>query len=117
MEKLIGRIGEKAILQETFASSGVDLVAIYGRWRVGKTFLVHSVFEKNIVFEFSGSHGASTKIQLQNFVREMEKVTGIILPLAVPTDWAETLMQVQTWLPPCNHFRIGGFVDDQKCRQ
>ena len=98
MEKLIGRMGEKAILQETFASSGVELVAIYGRRRVGKTFLVHSVFEKNIVFEFSGSHGASAKIQLQNFAREMEKVTGITLPLAVPADWAEALMQLQTWL-------------------
>src|SRR4051812_5064101 len=98
MEKLIGRASEKAILQEAYASSSVELIAIYGRRRVGKTFLVHSLFEKNTVFEFSGSHGASTKTQLQNFSREMEKVSGTTLPLAVPSDWGEAFMRLQTWL-------------------
>jgi hypothetical protein len=100
MEKLIGRVKEKAILQQAFASPSVELVAIYGRRRVGKTFLVHSIFEKNMIFAFSGSHGNSTKEQLHNFSREMTRVAGITLPLAVPADWGEAFMQLQTWLSP-----------------
>ncbi len=98
MEKLIGRVKEKDILQQAFVSPSVELVAIYGRRRVGKTFLVTSLFEKNMVFEFSGSHGASTKDQLHNFSREITRVAGSMLPLAAPADWGEAFMQLQTWL-------------------
>ena len=99
MEKLIGRIKEQAILKEAFDSRAVELVAVYGRRRVGKTFLVHSLFEKNTVFEFSGSAGASTKSQLQNFAREFQKAAGTTLPLAGPNDWSEAFAQLQAWLP------------------
>lgn len=44
MEKLKGRAREKAILQQAFISASPELVAIYGRRQVGKTFLVHSVY-------------------------------------------------------------------------
>lgn len=98
MEKLIGRTMETAILRDAFASPDVELVAIFGRRRVGKTFLVHSVLEKETVFEFSGSHGASTKMQLQNFARELQKAAGMPLPLAVPSDWGQAFMQLQSWL-------------------
>lgn len=98
MEKLIGRITESAILRQAFASQDVELVAIYGRRRVGKTFLIHSLFENNKVFEFSGSHGASTKAQLQNFSRELEKAAGATLPLAVPANWGEAFMKLRSWL-------------------
>jgi len=38
MEKLVGRVVEKKILEDVLASSGAELVAMYGRRRVGKTF-------------------------------------------------------------------------------
>jgi len=39
METVIGRLEEKKILNQVLLSSGPELVAIYGRRRVGKTFL------------------------------------------------------------------------------
>lgn len=53
-----------------------------------------------MAFEFSGSHNASTKVQLQNFAREMTRVSGSPLPLAVPADWGEAFAQLQTCLSP-----------------
>ena len=40
MEKLVGRIQEKKILEDALASTGAELIAIYGRRRIGKTFLI-----------------------------------------------------------------------------
>jgi uncharacterized protein len=38
MEKLVGRIQEKKILENALVSTSAELVAIYGRRRIGKTF-------------------------------------------------------------------------------
>ncbi len=40
MEQLVGRIREKMILENALASSGAKLIAIYGRRRIGETFLI-----------------------------------------------------------------------------
>ncbi|MCF8298471.1 MAG: ATP-binding protein, partial [Saprospiraceae bacterium] len=48
-------------------SNKAELIAVYGRRRIGKTFLVRSVYEKHIQFEFSGIYNISLKQQLNNF--------------------------------------------------
>jgi hypothetical protein len=73
MEKLIGRTEEQKILEKFIRSSEAELLAEYGRCRVGKTFLIHAVFEKQISFEFSGIHGIGMKEQLQNFSFALKK--------------------------------------------
>jgi len=49
--KLIGRKFEKKVLQEAITSAEAEMVAVVGRRRIGKTFLINSVYEKEIVFE------------------------------------------------------------------
>jgi uncharacterized protein len=71
MELLIGRIAERKILEEVLASPSSELLAIYGRRRVGKTFLIRSVFQKQLIFELSGVHHANATEQLLNFSRSM----------------------------------------------
>jgi len=44
MEKIIGRDDELAKLAEIAGSGRPEFVAVYGRRRVGKTFLVRSAF-------------------------------------------------------------------------
>jgi AAA+ ATPase superfamily predicted ATPase len=51
---LVGRIEERKILDHALLSSGAELIAMYGRRRIGKTFLIRSVYEKYIRFEFTG---------------------------------------------------------------
>lgn len=71
MEKLIGREEEKAILQETLKSKAPELIAIFGRRRIGKTFLVRRTLSKEIVFEFTGTKDVSAAQQLANFVKAL----------------------------------------------
>ena len=63
MEKLVGRIQEKKIIEDALASTGAELIAIYGRRRIGKTFLIRSVYKKYIKFESTGVHNATMQEQ------------------------------------------------------
>lgn len=64
---LVGREKERGILERVLDSESSELVAVLGRRRVGKTFLIHSVFEGKIRFETSGVKNATLREQLGNF--------------------------------------------------
>jgi len=51
---LIGRKNEISILQNALKSNKPELIAVYGRRRIGKTFLIRNVYKNYIQFEFSG---------------------------------------------------------------
>ena len=53
-KKIIGRKNEVLLLKELITSSKAEFVAIYGRRRIGKTYLVKNVYAENISFEFTG---------------------------------------------------------------
>lgn len=100
MEKLVGRKDEKQILENALSSNSAELIAVFGRRRVGKTFLVRSVFEKHIVFEFSAVHNANMREQLEGFSKAFKKAMNIPLALAVPTNWLEAFEQLENFLTP-----------------
>jgi AAA+ ATPase superfamily predicted ATPase len=99
METIIGREEEKSLLAHLIQSGDSELVAIYGRRRVGKTFLIHNVFQKQLVFEFSGIHNATLNQQLENFSQALSKVTGN-LPLAKPGSWIQAFGMLTGYLTP-----------------
>jgi uncharacterized protein len=88
MEKeLIGREPEKAILQKALASKEAELVAVVGRRRIGKTYLVRAVCATHICFEVAGLQNSSTKKQLKNFYFQMEACFSKAPEGGVPEDW------------------------------
>ncbi|ULT43349.1 ATP-binding protein [Niabella defluvii] len=76
MSKLIGRKYETDLLQESFHNSSSELIAIYGRRRVGKTFLIREFYKKHLVFEISGLYNGNMNDQIKNFTNEIHKKTG-----------------------------------------
>jgi uncharacterized protein len=86
MENLIGRIKEKALLQEALASPQAELIAVYGRRRVGKTHLIRSVFEKNGLIELTGLNNVSMNEQLDNFSLTISKTFKIPM-YSTPQNW------------------------------
>lgn len=65
---LAARKKECIFLQEVLESEKAEFIAIYGRRRVGKTYLINQFFQnKGIFFELTGRKGASRKGQLYNF--------------------------------------------------
>ena len=92
MEKIIGRKEEQSILERVYKTPKAELVAIFGRRRIGKTFLVDIFFtRKNCVFvHITGLKNGALPEQLANFAKVIEETfyNGKI-KLEVPSNWRE----------------------------
>ena len=64
---IIGREKEIATLQGLLSSDESQFVAVYGRRRVGKTFLIREAYHYDFVFQHTGTYGATRKQQLSDF--------------------------------------------------
>lgn len=98
MGMLIGRRREQEVLGEALAGRGPELVAVYGRRRVGKTFLVRSFYGPSIVFELTGSHAADLATQLRAFALAMGRATRTTAQLAPPVDWTDAFARLEGYL-------------------
>ena len=100
VEQLTGREEERKTLLKALASQEAELIAIHGRRRVGKTFLIRTVYKDNIVFEFSGIHEAGLNDQLQNFSIALQKAITNKIPVAIPENWLRAFDFLQEYLSP-----------------
>lgn len=90
VRKIIGREREKRILGKLLQSEGAEFLAVYGRRRIGKTFLINQFFKNLCVyFEITGSKGASKKEQLADFHREFIALFKPEAAYVPPKDWSE----------------------------
>jgi hypothetical protein len=67
--RIIGRIKEQAELNRYFDSGKPEFIAVTGRRRVGKTYLIKEMFSQYLTFYFTGSLGknVTNSYQLQRF--------------------------------------------------
>ncbi len=89
METIIGREEEKKILSDALQSKDAELIAVYGRRRIGKTFLIRNHYDKHIRFELTGVHEASLKDQLHNFSLALQTSMAIPVAPADPNNWID----------------------------
>lgn len=73
---IIGREKEQKQLQKLFASEQSEFVALYGRRRVGKTYLVKETFHDHFAFRHTGLQNASRSKQLKQFAISL-RVAGM----------------------------------------
>lgn len=64
---MIGRAREITLLRKLLNSDQSEFAAVYGRRRIGKTYLVNEVFAGRITFHAAGIEGASKQEQLESF--------------------------------------------------
>jgi len=96
MRDIIGRESDIKRIAEYVNSGNAELVAVYGRRRVGKTFLIKRVFNEKFTFYFSGAENASKKQQLFNFTTALNKYSGKENPVA--KDWQNAFVQLEQYL-------------------
>jgi uncharacterized protein len=96
--QFIGRKQEQAILQQTLQSGEAEMVAVIGRRRVGKTFLVNTVFGSNMVFDLTGVQNGGSTQQLQNFADQLEVYRRPYVPAKRPANWQEAFKQLREYL-------------------
>lgn len=95
--RIVGREREIAALTKYMASGRPEFVAIYGRRRVGKTFLVDQVLGSRICFSVSGSFKEPRSVQLQNFALELASRSGRELRRKFK-DWTEAFWALGEYL-------------------
>ena len=64
---MIGRLREIRELRRAYDSSASEFVAVYGRRRIGKTYLINEVFGSRFAFHAAGIEGEKKKEQLEAF--------------------------------------------------
>jgi uncharacterized protein len=75
---LLGRIKEQERLETIVKSKKSEFVALFGRRRVGKTFLIKEFFHYKFSFYITGLANADTHQQLFNFDTELSKQSPLV---------------------------------------
>ena len=94
-DNIIGRKEEIVKLEKYLASGKSEFVAIYGRRRVGKTFLVKELFEGKFAFRMTGKENANTKEQLENFHYALSNYTE---NAEMPKTWTQAFHQLEKYI-------------------
>ena len=98
VNQVIGRELEKKTLQQAIDSPDAEFIAVYGRRRVGKTFLIRDYYRELTNFEMTGINKASTKEQLENFSEALGKATGFGFEPKTPKTWFKAFSQLEQFL-------------------
>ena len=101
--KIIGRKREILILDKLLVSGKPEFLALYGRRRVGKTFLVREYFKQDIVFAFTGSFKVNAKTQLGNFFSEYLRATNGKKETSHPENWHSAFTYLADYLYTLGH--------------
>lgn len=98
METIIGRLEERKILDDALNSNDAELIALFGRRRIGKTFLIRNHYHKHLVFELTGVHQASMKDQLHNFSLALKDSMNISVVPSDPASWIDAFRMLNEHL-------------------
>ena len=96
--KLIGRKDEKEAFQHCLDSKESKLIAVYGRRRIGKTFLVRNYFQGKIRFEIAGLHNGNLSDQLLHFASTLTKYGWTEASLHPPQTWKAAFDMLERFL-------------------
>ncbi len=108
--RIIGREGEIAQLDHIMKSNRAELVAVYGRRRVGKTFLIKEYFEGKFDFYATGIYEGKKSNQLAIFHDELQRHIGT--PIKRPSSWMEAFMALRDYLDGLQQDRVVVFLDE-----
>lgn len=114
-EKIIGRVEEQKTLQKVLDSKRAEFLAIYGRRRVGKTYLIKQFFANKSCdyFQVTGVKDGLKKEQLYEFTRSVEKTfyqPGTTLK--EPITWMKALEMLTSSVEQYKGKRIILFFDE-----
>ena len=109
---IVGRKKEIELFDKLLQSEKAEFVTIFGRRRVGKTFLVREYFTDKIVFDFSGAFEADINVQLHNFWNEYKRFTKENSTQSVPKNWTEAFNYLTDYLYKFSDKKVVVFIDE-----
>lgn len=107
---LVGRFEEKNQLLAALNSSQSEFVAVYGRRRVGKTFLIRETFDYHFTFQHTGLANANMQMQLKNFKASLQRA-GMKRPPRI-TCWLDAFFALEQLIEESADERKVIFLDE-----
>lgn len=110
-QDLIGRAAELRLLQNYINSERSEFVAVYGRRRVGKTFLIRQAASDRFAFFVTGMYRATKAEQLTNFAIALQKSSGSER-LSIQKNWILAFYELSRYLETLPEGRKIVFIDE-----
>ena len=107
---IIGRKAEMRELERYYDSGQPELVIIYGRRRVGKTYLIREYFKNDFAFYYTGGVGVPNTINLTNFDKAIREYGGEVK--AASKNWSDAFGKLRTLLQKTAGARKVVFIDE-----
>lgn len=113
---MVGRKEEINKLNELYSSNKAELVAIYGRRRIGKTYLVDETFKDHFTFRHAGlspfdeENNNLLEKQLNHFYRSL--IFYGFKETNAPKDWYEAFFMLEKFLEKKGKKRLVVFLDE-----
>ncbi|MBQ9200255.1 MAG: ATP-binding protein [Lachnospiraceae bacterium] len=93
---MVGRKEEISILEDLLDSNKPEFLALYGRRRIGKTYLIKEFFNDSFSFYATGVQNVNTKQQLRVFKEALVKYGDNTK--TIPKDWFEAFSRLERLL-------------------
>lgn len=106
---MLGREEEKRVLLSLLESDKSEFVAIYGRRRVGKTYLVRETFNYNFAFQHTGLQGGSIHEQLEEFANSL--IMAGMKKVKRPKNWSQAFFMLGQYLSTIPNKKVI-FIDE-----
>ena len=107
---LISRDIEKKTLLDALQAEESQLIAVYGRRRVGKTYLIRQTYDGMLTFEHSGLANAGRKEQIQAFTTSIKRA-GLEGPV-MPTNWLDAFELLKDLVEKSQENKKVLFIDE-----
>lgn len=107
---LIGRKEQVELLQKAFKDEASHFIAVYGRRRIGKTFLVRETFGYRFTFQHAGLSGG--KLSEQLFAFEASLKDAGFTPNAPLTNWLEAFEALKDLIRASSEKKKVIFIDE-----
>ncbi len=107
---MIGRKAEQKELLDAYESEYSEFVAVTGRRRIGKTFLIMETFDYKFAFQHSGLANQNTRTQLKEFRQSLIKCG--MKKCKVPTNWFEAFFLLSELLDQKGKDKKVVFIDE-----
>lgn len=107
---IIGRKHEQKVLDNCYKSDKAELIAIYGRRRVGKTYLVKTFFKEKFDFYITGIYKGTKAEQLKFFNKQLCEYSRIPYPQS--DNWFDAFDQLKHYISNIKKDKIVVFIDE-----
>ncbi len=112
MKSVIGRNREILQMEELKSSPKSEFVAVYGRRRVGKTFLIRQIFEKEFVFQMTGLANAKLQWQFNNFENAMLRQNPNYQKVNTKLSWQDAFEEIIKFAETSTKSKKVIFIDE-----